>query len=202
MKAARKAEIRKRAERVEEESEKYQLIHATHACQSLIRESVIAYYSKEYDSLLQQVEERMKKGLDCDDQIKKMRDLDDARRKQGFHVDVTYVDMRDEDSARVVKIENAFVIYLPKSLGNKIVKQDGNFDYTTIRKIRDLMSHELGHVILHTDDLLRIDGTQGSKNIVDDEKEAEAVYFGTELLELRRQRNKKIAEDGGAYKLF
>ncbi|MBQ9361202.1 MAG: ImmA/IrrE family metallo-endopeptidase [Lachnospiraceae bacterium] len=202
MDGVRKAEIREKAGQIEKESERYQMIHATYACQSLIRDSVSEYFTKEYDGLLNQVEERMSKGLDYDTQRKKMEELDQLRRKQGFHVDVAYVDMNNEDSARVVKIENAFVIYLPKSLGDSIIKEDGDFDYDTIRRVRKLMSHEIGHLILHTEDLLRIDGTQGSKELLDEDKEAEAEYFGQELINLRKERNRKITEDGGAYRLF
>ena len=190
------------AQEIEKESERYQLIHATHASQSLIREAVSVYFKKEYDKLFEAVKERTIKGLDCDKQQKRMAELDILRKKMGFHVDVVYVGMRDEDSARAVKIENAFVIYLPKSLGDRIVRENGDFDYEVIRKVRCLMAHELGHIVLHTDDLLKTESTQGSKEVLDEEKEMEAQYFGNELIELRRERNRKIRHDGGAENLF
>ncbi len=202
MDSRRRTFIRSKAEQIEKESEKYQLIHATHACQKIIRDSVSTYFSEEYDKLLEKMEERVEKGLKIDSFEDEIRKLDSLRRKQSFHVDVTYIDMKNEDSARVVKIENAFVIYLPRSLGEKIVRDDGSFDYDSIKKVRRLMSHELGHMILHTKELLMVDGTQGSVEIRNDDQEAEADYFGRELVELRKDRNKRISDDGGAYKLF
>lgn len=77
---------------------------------------------------------------------------------------------------------------------------NGDYNYDTIRKIRKLMSHELGHLALHTDELLQIDSMQGSKLIKDADREEEASYFGDKLLELRRIRNEKIYQDGGAHK--
>ena len=42
----------------------------------------------------------------------------------------------------------------------------------------------------------------GSDTQADEDKEAEAEYFGQELINLRKERNRKITEDGGAYRLF
>ena len=198
----RRIEIREKAENIEQESERYQLVHATYACQSLIRETVEDFYKKEYDSVRKKMLERIVKKLDVSEQEKEIRELEGKLKKIGFHVDVVYIDMMSEEEARVVKIENAFVIYLPKSLGNKIIDTEGKFNYEIIRKVRKMMAHELGHLVLHTDDLMHINGTQGSKEIINEEKEAEADYFGKELLDLRRKRNEKITIDGGASNLF
>ena len=54
------------------------------------------------------------------------------------------------------------------------------------------MAHELGHLVLHTDELLKIESTQGSKNITEDEKEEEAVFFAEEILKKRDQRNEAL----------
>lgn len=58
------------------------------------------------------------------------------------------------------------------------------------------MAHEIGHMVLHTKELLLEESTQGSLNIKNAEKEEEANIFGKELLELRRDRNRKIRADG------
>ena len=102
----------------------------------------------------------------------------------------------------MVKIENAFVINLSRKLEQRIFNKDGTYNYEVIKKIRKLMAHELGHLILHTNELLNIDGTQGSKDISDEEEEKEADFFGKEIIRLRKLRNKKIYEDGGAHKMY
>ncbi|MBD5459252.1 MAG: hypothetical protein HDR27_11855 [Lachnospiraceae bacterium] len=87
-------------------------------------------------------------------------------------------------------------------LEKKIFDENGNYNYEVIQKIRQLMAHELGHLILHTDELLHIDGTQGSKLITDEEKEEETDCFGKQLLHFRKERNEKIYRDGGAHKIY
>ena len=54
------------------------------------------------------------------------------------------------------------------------------------------MAHELGHIMLHTDELLKIEGTQGSKDISEGEKEEEARFFAEKILEMRTQRNEDL----------
>ena len=125
-----------------------------------------------------------------------------AKTKQSsFHIDVEYIDTHTEEMARVIKVENAFVINLPKSLALRVFKDDGTYNYEVIQKIRKLMAHELGHLILHTDELLRIESTQGSKMLSTDENEEEARYFADELINLRRERNDRFYKDK-AYKSF
>lgn len=116
-----------------------------------------------------------------------------------FHIVVTYKETHSEDAARVIKTETAFVINLSQDLKEKIFTESGDYNYNVIQKIRKLRAHEIGHLILHTNDLLNIEGTQGSKLITDSEKEEEADFFGEQLLSLRKDRNKKIHLDGGAH---
>lgn len=55
METKRKKEIKKIAEDVSHTSEQFQLIHATYACQMLIKQVVMNDYSKKYDDLLQHI---------------------------------------------------------------------------------------------------------------------------------------------------
>lgn len=75
------------------------------------------------------------------------------------------------------------------------VDKDAGYNQDIFAKTRRLVSHELGHLVLHTDDLLKIEGTQGSLDIKDDEKEEEANLFGEKLIELRSDRNKKMYQN-------
>ena len=202
MDTKRKREIQKIAQDVSKTSEQFQLIHATYACQMIIKQIVMNDYIKKYDELASRIEEKMCAGVNYEKEQEEKEQLDMLIKQRSFHIDVAYIDTTSDDVARVVKIQNAFVINLSKSLAKNIFSEDGNYNYNIIHKIRELMSHELGLLILHTNELLQIDGTQGSKLITDPEKEEEADFFGNELLELRKMRNRKLYQDGGAHKIF
>ncbi len=202
MNTTRKNEIHDIAEKVSLISEHYQLIHATYACQMLIKQTIIDECIKKYDELSIRIEEKMCAGLNYDKEQSKKEELDALIKQRSFHIDVAYINTTSNDTARIVKINNAFVINLSKSLAKQIFNSDGSYNYTVIHKIRELMAHELGHLILHTKELLYNDSTQGSKLIRDPQKEEEANLFGENLLEFRKIRNEKVYHDGGAHKKF
>lgn len=202
MDTEREKEIKLKAGEVTEVSEQFQLIHATYACQTLIKKLVMDDLKQQYDELSKKIEEKMQLGCDYKEELKEKQRLDILIQQKAFHIDVAYIETTTEDAARVIKIDNAFVINLSRSLANRIFDAKGEYNYDVIRKIRELMAHELGHLILHTSDLLQINSTQGSKLIVDSEKETEADYFGECLLELRKLRNEKLYQDGGAHKNY
>lgn len=200
--STKRSEIRQKALDVTKASEKFQLSHATYACQAIIRDLVIDSFKAKYDDLSEQIGDRIRHELDYDEQLEERNRLEMLIRQKSFSIDVAYIETTSEDAARVIKLDNAFVINLSKDLERNIFDKDGNYNYDVIRKIRHLMAHELGHLILHTDELLNIDGTQGSKLINDEEKEDEASCFGEHLIELRKERNAKIYHDGGAHTKF
>lgn len=201
MDGLRKKEIREKAEKITHESEKFQLIHATYAARSMIKGMVMEYYKKRFEELSKRIVERIKNGLDIENETAEKKELLAKTKQSSFHIDVEYIDTHTEEMARVIKVENAFVINLPKSLALRVFKDDGTYNYEVIQKIRRLMAHELGHLILHTDELLRIESTQGSKMLSTDENEEEARYFADELINLRRERNDRFYKDK-AYKSF
>lgn len=198
MNSIKKQEIKQKAEKISHSSEQFQLIHATYACQMFIKQIVIDDYNKKRDELRERIESKMIKGISYEKDTAEKDRLDALIRQRSFHIDVAYIEC-SEDSARVVKMDNAFIIYISKSLLKNIFDSNGQYNYQVISKIRNLMSHELGHLVLHTNELLQIDSMQGSKLIQDADKEEEADYFGQELLRLRKLRNQKIYQDGGAH---
>lgn len=202
MDTKRKGEIKRNAQNVSRTSEQFQLVHATYACQMLIRQMVMDEYTKKYDCLLSDIEKKMVAGEKYEKEQKEKERLDRLIRQRSFHIDVAYIKTSSDDVARIVKIDNAFVINLSKSLAEQVFHSDGSYNYEVIHKIRRLMSHELGHLMLHTKELFDIESTQGSKLITDPEKEEEADFFGRQLLECRKLRNQKIYQDGGAHKNF
>lgn len=206
MDKGRENQIKAKAKEISDISEEYQMIHATHACQKLIEDKIRRGHKAQYDTLSKRIRDKIEKGEEFEHEMKEKKRLEDIIRERKFYLDVAYLSsLSSENEARVVKINNAFVIYLSRALANRVTRvtngQKKN-DYEVIRKIRHLMAHELGHLALHTDDLLKIDSLQGSKLITDSVKEDEANCFGEELIELRKQRNKKIHDDGGAHILL
>ena len=201
MDGLRKKAIRDKAAKINKEAEQYQLIHATYAARFMIKGMVMDYYKEKCDELSQRIEDRFNRGLDIENEMNEKRDLLSKAKQSSFHIDVEYIDTKTEDMARVVKVENSFIINLPKSLALRVFKADGEYDYKVIQKIRRLMAHELGHLILHTNELLLIESTQGSIDISLQDQEEEARYFANELIELRRERNERFYKDR-VYKNF
>jgi hypothetical protein len=110
------------------------------------------------------------------------------------HIFVDYIDM-DKDAGRVVKIANQLIISLPKELLSDSKYEDGSYKESGVKKLREIMAHELGHIALHTEELLKIDNLKGSKNL-DAQSELEAEWFASELLELRHKRNEDLYKSG------
>ena len=191
--SVRKNEIRKKVSNIIESSDKYYFIHATYACQLMVKDLVSAYYIEECRKLSNNIRERTKRGGEIPDELQEEYQRLMVMVKEGrAHIDIDYIDTSSEDEARVIKTSNAFVINLPKSLAERVTYEDGSFNKEVVQKIRELMAHELGHLMLHTDELLKIEGTQGSKEITEEEKEAEARFFAENILKMRTQRNEDL----------
>lgn len=193
LKSETKNTIRRKIDDIITASDKYHFIHVTYACQLMIKNMVSSYYREECIKLSNEIRERTKGGNEIPDElVEEFEHLCIMTKEGRAHIDVDYIDTPTEDEARVVKTSNAFVINLPKSLAERAVYDDGSFNREAVSKIRKLMAHELGHLVLHTDELLKIESTQGSKNITEDEKEEEAVFFAEEILKKRDQRNEAL----------
>lgn len=198
----REREIKNKAKEINHLSENFQLIHATYATQEYIKDIAKEYYSERIDALKIRIKEKIEKDMDAAQELEEKEELEVIIRRNLFYVDIGFINISNEMAARVVKNNKSFTIYLAASLRDNIFTEKGEFNYKVIATIRKLMSHELGHLVLHTKDILQDNTTQGSLNIKDAEKEQEANIFGQELIELRKERNKKIRKDGGAEILF
>lgn len=199
---SREKEIKAKAKEINDFSEQFQLIHATYATQEYIKNIVKDFYQQKLCELQNRISQKIEKELDTDKEFKEKKRLEETIKRNKFDISIGYINVSDSDIARVVKIGNSFTIYLASSLKDSIFSDNKEFNYDVIQKIRKLMAHELGHLVLHTKELLLEDGLQGSLNICNNDKEKEADIFGKELLKLRKERNKKIKDDGGAEKLF
>ena len=70
MDAARREKIAKKAQEVTSISENFQLIHATYACQTIIKEIVIRYFNDKCEELRKRIEEIIKHNCNYDEEIK------------------------------------------------------------------------------------------------------------------------------------
>lgn len=202
MNTERKKEIKEKAQKINARSEQFQLLHATFASQEFVKEIVQSFYNEKLTEIKSQIKEKAERGLDTEKEFEQEKELLDTIRQNKFIIDIGYINVSDENVARVTKTGKVFSIYLAKSLRDKIHKPDGSLDYEVVKKIRELMGHELGHIVLHTKEILAEEGTQGTLNIKNVDKEEEARLFSSELLTLRRERNQRIREDGGADRLL
>ena len=203
MEIDRKVEIKNKAKEINDLSEQFQLVHATYAVQECIKGFIKESHIKALKNLTSRIADRMQQNLDTDKEFEEKKELEELIKRNQVSINIGYINISDDNIARVIKVGNSsFHIYLAASLRDSILKEDGEYNYDTIVKIRKLMSHELGHLILHTKDLIMEESTQGSLTICDDKKEEEADLFGNELLQLRKDRNRKIRHDGGADYLF
>lgn len=191
--ADRKNVIRRKTDDIIKESDKYHFIHVTYACQLMIKNLVSSYYANEFKKLSQEIRERTMNGGEIPDDLKEKKQHLLVMTKEGrAHIDIDYIDTSSENEARIIKTNNAFVINLPRSLAEKVTFKDGKFDKEVVSKLRSLVAHELGHLMLHTDELLKIESTQGSKLIVGEDKEEEARFFAEDILKKRDERNMEL----------
>lgn len=189
----RKNEIREKVSNIISSSDKYHFIHATYACQLMVKDLVSSYYMEECRKLSQNIRERTKGGREIPEELyEEYQHLMEVAKEGRAHIDIDYIDTSSENEARIIKTANAFVINLPRSLAERVTHEDGSFNKETVQKIRELTAHELGHLMLHTEELLKIEGTQGSKEITEEGKEDEARFFAEKIVEMRDQRNQDL----------
>lgn len=188
----RKREIYNQAKKINEVSEKYQLIHACFAIQKIINDYINASFQSKFDELREQL---LNENLDSDGMaqiLQKKKELELENIKKRINISIRYIDSLvgcNATATRVGTYKNSFIISLPKELEH-IRNEDGSFDYSKMKRLRKLMAHELGHIVLHTD-CINEDG------IIDEDgnKEEESNYFADVVIELRQERNKKFYSD-------
>ena len=188
----RKQEIFDQAKKVNDISEEYQLIHACFAVQKIINEHINGLFQNKFEELRQCL---LKEDLDSDgvaQVLQKKQELETENRRKRINISIRYIESLtgfNATTTRVGTYKNSFIISLPKELEH--IRSDiGAFDYDKMKKLRKLMAHELGHILLHTD-YINEDG------VVDEDgnKEEESNYFADTVLELRRERNRNFYSD-------
>jgi hypothetical protein len=183
---------KQKAKLVNDISRHYHLSHAVFACNKIL-ESEFKDYLETKTAKLRERLLAAEKSNDQDRIAEILRDTD--RLKRPFRIYVDYFGYSDDENmvrARAVHLadSNQFVIYLPKALLDKSINEARTYNADVVKRLRRLMAHELGHIILHTKELLDDQGTQGSTLLSGNaDTEREADIFADELLHLRRERN-------------
>jgi len=187
-------EIREKAAQINESSLNYHLAHAVFACNKIVED----VFKKNSKSRIEELKKELQDAEKNNNEKKVVEILLDIDRLgRPFRIYVEYVQDMDIEGGRVVKLSmsNQFVISLPEDLLSKSRNKDGTYNIDGVKTLRHRMAHELGHIALHVEELLKIDGMQGSFTLTD-EAEKEANIFAEEILELRHQRNIQIYSSG------
>ena len=187
-------EVGKIAAQINTISLNYHLAHAVFACNKIVEDVFKRHSQKRIKNLKETLQEAEKKN-----DIKKISGIltEIDRLGRPFRIYVEYVSDMDIEGGRVIKLplSNQFVISLPEDLLRQSWNSDGTYNTDGVKVLRNRMAHELGHIALHIEELLEIDGTQGSK-LLTKEAEDEANIFAVELLKLRHERNEQLYKTG------
>ena len=181
-------DIKAKASDVNNISLDYHLTHAVFACDRLLAEDfkkVGGEKTKELNKKLQDAY-RKKDTLAVAKVMEKIKTLSVKK----YRIFVDYIDMHPE-AGRVVKADNKLIISLPRKLATDARDEKGVFKPSGVEKLRKVMAHELGHVVLHTEALINTDSLNGSSDLKGHE-EQEAEIFAVELLRLRHERNELL----------
>ena len=187
----RKQDIQKQAIEVNKVAEDYQLIHACFAVQKILNERIQNHLKTKVDKLSEKFSDENLSNEQLLLLHKEKTELELECARQHIIISVRYLDTFYGENARVTIIglyKNVFMISLPAELKG-IRDGEGTFDYEKMKRLRKLMAHELGHILLHTDSIIN------DIDVDDEDKEDESKYFAEIILELRKQRNRKFYGD-------
>lgn len=180
----RKEAIETIAKNIDTFSEKYQLLHATVAIEKLFRDKMQKEYEKKFLTIRESIFKE--KDIDKRDELYlRAKELKNESNKR-IRITIDYSERIGDDSARTTRTNNnIFMILLPKSLEN-IRNENGEIDHCRLQKLRKLMAHEIGHIVLHSgifDDAIPLDKTI---------EEEEADFFADTLIKLRETHSGEI----------
>jgi hypothetical protein len=86
-------------------------------------------------------------------------------------------------------LEDEIMIELPIELGEACLPTDGIYPVIHIQKLREITAHEMGHAMLHLEQIP--DGYSGT-NKLNKLHDKEADFFSECLLKLRNDRRKRL----------
>jgi len=187
----RKKEIKTRAKNVYDISLNYHLTHAVFGSDGLLirdrmeaKNEELLKLNKALGAAKREKNTAMEAKLMAE--AKKLK----GELKRKYHILIDYVKLTDDESGRVIKIDDKLIIELPEKLTSGIMDYDtGELQKETTAAVRKIMAHELGHIVLHTEEVPSGD-LQGDAKLkhLDDE----AKVFATELLRLYSKKDHRM----------
>ncbi|GHU03787.1 hypothetical protein FACS1894147_08170 [Spirochaetia bacterium] len=180
------------AGQVHDGSLNFHMGNAIFACGMMIQAKYAVYKEDRKQQIKEKLQIACRRNEDAviRDLMSEQKTIEHAR----FPLFVEYVDM-DADGGRVIKAGNQLIISLSDKLLRNSRNTDGSYNEAIVKKLRYVTAHEIGHAILHTDELLKTGSLQGSGDLKK-EREEEAGYFASKLVELRSERVKKLGKIG------
>lgn len=173
------------ASKVDSFSEKYQVVHAAFAIEQMLRDRKQEQHDQEIEDLVSKI------AITTDrDQSEELIEQVKEKKKENntnCRIIISYVPYLNHGCARIHRTSNdTFFIGISKSL-ECIRKPDNTIDFERLNRLRKLMAHELGHIVLHSGILDRdyLPSTE-------EEEELEANYFAECLIKLRDTYNDEL----------
>jgi len=191
-KAGRIKEIKARAKKVYDISFNYHLIHAVFGSDGLLLLDRKEYKAEE----LKNLQDAALKAVRANDNalVEKIKEESETLKREfqqrKYSVLVEYIPMDDIYGGRVVIADDKLKISLPEKLKEGLIDGEGNLNPAPIINIKEIMAHELGHIVLHTDKIPHSIG--GTKEKTLDPWDWEAKVFAEELLRLYKERDHNI----------
>lgn len=171
-----------KAKAISDLSKQFYLSHTRDACENFLYSQLDDIYNSKINDIKHKIAEA--EGEKLDNLIEEKQNIEREIKETRFRI---YIDYSDKISyARTVKINNGYEIVTPKP--NPKCKE-------SIMSVRKSIAHELGHLILHLEDLVCTHDTRGTKLIKDPSKEKEANEFADEIIRLKSEYYKSICNE-------
>jgi hypothetical protein len=186
-----KKEVVTVAGKVHEESLNFHMGNAIFACGMMIQAKYAAYKEDRKQQINKELQTayRRNDGAIIRDLMAEKRTIEHTR----FPLFVEYAGMETVDGGRVIKAGNQLIISLSDKLLCNSRNTDGSYNEAIVKRLRYVTAHEIGHAILHTEDLLKTNSLQGARDLKKD-REEEAGYFASALVGLRKERIQKLSK--------
>jgi len=189
---ARTRDIKAIAKKVYNISFDYHLVHAVFGSDGLLFINRKENYKDqliEINKKLQAAKRENNTGLETELKAEAEELLRNIKKRK-YYILVDYVALNDLDGGRVVNLDNNLHIQLSQKLTENIrEKAAGELQKETVENIQNIMAHELGHIVLHAEQLPS-SNLQGSYNETLKDVDWEAQVFATELLHLYRKKDR------------
>ncbi len=192
-----------KAQEVNRISLQFHLAHASLACETIIQGELQKKFRKELSDIQSKKKNAQKRndiaafGELCQQEVK-------LEKRNTVRIYIEYIKGLEinKNSGRVVFHNNHFIINIPEALLNDSVGE--GYLYTeSAKKLREIMAHELGHIVLHYEEIMKKAGTQGTHSVeFKGCKDEEAKAFSEELLRLRAERNNAIINNNSFRDIF